>query len=260
MTALVPAPAAALWRALSAEAVKLRRTLALWMCLIAPAVVVALLMLQMFAQKAPQAPPAPPEAWGQFAIGVLGIWCFLMLPLFVTLQSALLAGLEHGADQWKHLLALPVPRGVHYGAKWLVLVAMVFAAFVVLCGLAMLGGFVLMQAKPALGLAGPPPWAFLARSSAAAFAASLLIVSLHTWLALRWRSFTVAVAAGMSATVCGFLIGQSSTYGPWYPWSLPVQVLAGQGEHLPQVVWLGVIGGLVVAAVGLRDLVRRDGA
>ena len=260
MTAFAGAPArgGALRRALSAEAVKLRRTLALWMCAIAPAVVVALLMLQLLAQRArPEAPP-PAEAWGMYASGVMGIWCFLMLPLFVTLQSALLAALEHGNGQWKHLLALPLPRGVHFVAKWLVLVAMVAAAFVVLCVLAAGGGYVLMAVKPALGLGGPPPWDFLLGGSAAAFAASLPIVSLHTWLALRFRSFTVAVAAGMSATVCGFLIGQSATFGPWYPWSMPVQVLAGKGEHLVSVVALGLIGGLVVAAVALWDLVRRD--
>jgi hypothetical protein len=249
----------ALARALGAEAVKLRRTLALWMCAIAPAVVVALLMLQLLVQKAPATPPPAEAAWGQYVTGVLGIWCFLMLPLFVTLQSALLAGLEHGASQWKHLFALPVPRGVHAAAKWVVLVAMVAAAFVVVAALAVLGGQALAAAKPALGLGGPPPWAFLATTGAAGFAASLPIVSLHTWLSLRFRSFTVAVATGMSATVCGFLIGQSATFGPWYPWSMPVQVLAADGANARQVVVAGLVGGLAIAAVALWDLARRDG-
>ena len=98
----------------------------------------------------------------------------------------------------------------------------------------------------------------LLRTSAAAYAASLLIVSLHTWIALRWRSFTIAIAVGMSATVCGFLIGQSERFGHWYPWSMPLQVMAGKGQHLELVVLVGVAGGLVVALLGLLDFGRRD--
>lgn len=245
-------------RALSAELLKLRRTLALWMCLIAPATVVVLLVLQMTFSRGPAMQPTPEAAWLMFAHGVLGIWCFLMLPLFVTLQSALLAALEHSENQWKHLLALPLPRHVHYVAKWVALVVLLLVAFVVLCVLVPIGGWVLDLLKPDFGIGGPPPLWMLVRTSAAAFAASLLIVSLHTWIALRWRSFTVAVAIGMSATVCGFLIGQSERFGYWYPWSMPLHVMAGKGQHLELIVLVGVAGGLVVALLGLLDFGRRD--
>src|SRR5687768_8102979 len=97
-----------LLRALSAEALKLRGTLALWMCLIAPATVVALYVLQMTFMDYGKRPALPPaDAWMMFAQSVLVLWALLMLPLFVTLESALLAGLEHANQQWKHLLALP---------------------------------------------------------------------------------------------------------------------------------------------------------
>jgi len=186
------------------------------------------------------------------------LWCFLMLPLFVTLQSALLAGLEHGENQWKHLLALPVPRRVHYLAKALALVAMVLAAFAVLALLIPLGGWLLMYLQPAFGLGGMPPWGRMAETAAASFAASMLIVSLQTWIAIRWRSFTVAVAVGMTATVMGFLIGQSARFGHWYPWSMPAHVLSAKAEHLEFVVLAGLIGGLLVTALGLADYLRRE--
>ena len=181
-----------------------------------------------------------------------------MLPLLVTLQSALLAGLEHNDNQWKHLLALPVPRRVHYLAKLLVLTGLVLAAFVVLLLLIPIGGWLLVLLKPAFGLHGLPPFAGLVRSAAACFAASLLIIALQTWIAIRWRSFTVAVAVGMSATVIGFLVGQSERFGHWYPWSMPMQVFAGHGEHLPFVVFAGVLGGLAVTVLGLADYLRRE--
>jgi len=246
-------------RALSAEMLKLRGTLALWMCVIAPATVVALYVLQVsFSKIVPRPAPDPAESWFFFTQSIFVLWSFLMLPLLVTLQSALLAGLEHGDNQWKHLLALPVPRRVHYLAKLLVLTGLVLAAFVVLLLLIPVGGWLLVLLKPAFGLHGMPPFAGLVRSAAACFAASWLIVALQTWIAIRWRSFTIAVAVGMSATVIGFLVGQSERFGHWYPWSMPMQVFAGHGEHLPFVVFAGVLGGLAVSALGLADYLRRE--
>ena len=58
--------------------------------------------------------------------------------------------------------------------------------------------------------------------------------------------FYVAVAVGMSATVVGFVLGQSERFGHWYPWSIPLQVVAV------------VLGGLSVTALGLLDYRRRE--
>jgi len=112
--------------------------------------------------------------------------------------------------------------------------------------------------KPAFGLAGPAPWGFLLRTAAYCYLASLLIVALQCWIAVRWSSFTVAVSVGMSATVMGFLIGQSERYGHWYPWTMPLQVLAGKGQWVEFVVVAGVAGGLAVALLGLLDFQRRE--
>ena len=250
----------ALVRALYAETLKLKGTLALWMCLVAPAVVVALYVLQISFAHLPAArgAPDPALAWEMYCKSVLGLWTFLMLPLFVTLESALLAGLEHGERQWKHLLALPLPRGAHYFAKLAALAVLVALGFVALVALIPLGGLLLPVLKPAFGLAGPPPWAFLLESAGNAYLASLLVVAISCWVAVRWSSFTVAVSVGMSATVMGFLIGQSARFGHWYPWSMPMQVLAGKGQWTGFVMTAGVLGFAVVGALALLDFHRRE--
>jgi hypothetical protein len=250
----------ALARALSAEALKLKGTLALWMCLIAPGVVVALYVLQISFAKlpVPATPPDPVAAWTMYSKSVLGLWAFLMLPLFVTLEAALLAGLEHGERNWKHLLAMPLPRGAHYLAKLLALAGLVGLAFLALVALIPLGGLLLPVVKPAFGIAGPPPWAYLLATIGQAYLASLLVVALQCWIAVRWQSFTVAVSIGMSATVMGFLIGQSERFGHWYPWSMPVQVLAGKGQWTDFVMIAGALGFVVAGALALADFRRRE--
>lgn len=249
-----------LLRALAAERVKLHGTLALRLCYIAPALVVCLCVLQILLSGKVTPMADGGQAWQRFAQGVLVLWAFLMLPLYVTLQSALLAGLEHSERQWKHLLALPLPRASHYLAKWTVLLALVLLAMGLLVLLIVIGGWLMMQLRNPLGLAGPPPWEFLLSRGAAIFAASGFIISLHTWISIRSSSFTVAVASGMSATVAGFLIAQSARFGHWYPWSMPMQVLAGEGERIHLVVTAGLVGAATFLAIGLTDFLRRDTA
>jgi hypothetical protein len=249
----------ALARALSAEVLKLRGTLAAWMCLIAPALVVTLYVLQMsFMQYGARPVPPGDQAWNLFAQSAMVLWALLMLPLFVTLQSALLAGLEHGADRWKHLLALPLPRSAHYLAKTLVLAGMVAVATLSLVVLVPIGGYVLQAMQPKAGIAGAPPWELLVSRSLACTAAAMLIVALHTWAAIRWRSFTVAVSIGMTATVAGFLIGQSEKFGKFYPWTLPLQVHAADGRFLMWAIGVGLIGGAVVTLVATVGFARRE--
>ena len=250
-----------LLHALSAESLKLRGTLALWMCLIAPATVAGLLVLQIaLSDPSKNLPETPALAWLGYSSAVMQLWAFLMMPLFITLQSALLAGLEHGNQQWKHLLALPVPKSVHYLAKQAALIGMLALAMSVLFALIPLGGWLLGVLQPTLDLSGPPPWRHMARSFSACFAAGMLITALHTWASIRWRNFTVAVALGMTATVIGFLAMQSQRYGHYYPWSMPAHAVANGTRHIQFVVTAGLIGGLLVVLAGLWDFLRRDDA
>ena len=64
-------------------------------------------------------------AWVFYTQQTLVIWSLLMLPLFVTLETALVAQWEHHSQQWKHLFALPVSRGALYAAKYLCSVAFI---------------------------------------------------------------------------------------------------------------------------------------
>jgi hypothetical protein len=247
-----------MFRAVAAEVVKLRGTLARRLCWVAPLVVVGLDVAMLLVRNLGNRPiPPPAEAWQRFASECLGLFTFLMLPLFITLQSALLAQLEHGERQWKHLLALPVPRGVHYAAKAVALLAMTFAALLFLVVFIEIGGHLLSIARPALGLRGSAPHAVLIEKAAVIFLISTCMIMIHTWVALRWSSFTVAVATGMSATVIGFLVGQSE-YRAFYPWSMALQVLGGQEVDPLRPVLVALAGAGVALVLGLWDFSRRE--
>jgi hypothetical protein len=244
-------------RALDAERLKLHRTLALRMAVVTPAVVVALCVLQLGLADAGMNQSDPKLAWRAFAGASFAVWAFLMLPLFVTLEAALLAGIEHADRQWKHLLALPLPRSAHYLAKWVALVALLVGASLVFVVLIALGGWVLMHAHPKSGLAGWPPWGWLLRRCLGMVAAALLMATIQLWVSLRWSSFTVAVAAGMAATVAGFMIGQSR-WGHLYPWSMPVQLFTRRGDHAAFAVAASAAGAALALALVVWHLTRRE--
>jgi hypothetical protein len=243
--------------ALGAESLKLRRTLALRMTVVAPAVVVALCVLQFGFNERIRGDGVPEHVWRFFAGATFDLWAFLMMPLVVTLEAALLAGLEHGERQWKHLLALPVPRAAHYLAKWTALVALLLVMAVAFAALIALGGSMLAWLHPITGIAGPPPWWWLLRACVAMVAAALLMATIQLWVAIRWSSFTVALATGIMAMVAGFMIGQSK-YSHLYPWSLPIQVFMGKGGHATFALVASAVGAAIVLALSVWDFSRRE--
>ena len=99
-------------RALHSEVLKMKGTVALKMVILAPALVF-LLMLVAFSQV----PPSTHNLWMTFAQSTLNMWALLVMPLYITIQTALIAGLDHSDNHWKSLFARPVPRWTLYVAK-----------------------------------------------------------------------------------------------------------------------------------------------
>jgi hypothetical protein len=137
----------ALVQALRAEALKLRRTLALWMALLAPLLIEVLDFILYFQRGYIRHDVENPWLWlGQ---QTLVYWSLLMLPLIITLQTALLANVEHSNQQWKHLFVLPTPRGAIYAAKQIAAMVLVGFSTLSLLALTVLNGLLLRSLESA---------------------------------------------------------------------------------------------------------------
>jgi hypothetical protein len=249
-----------LTRVLSTELIKMKGTLGFWLALLAPLVLAGLEALMMAAQGEDLMEFADGEPWLWHMKFTLTLWGLFVLPLFVTLETALLAGWEHGNGTWKTLYAQPVPRWMVTATKQfsgLVLLGIshVFLAFAVI-----VSGLLLQRVDPALGLDAPIPWPTMLGYSMLIFLISWLIIALHSFVSLRWPSFVVAMAVGIVATMSGVFFIRSDDYAPFYPWAmqgLTANKLLDQGWPLAQLVW-GIGGGLLVFLVGNWVLSRRD--
>jgi hypothetical protein len=85
--------------------------------------------------------------------------------------------------------------------------------------------------------------------------AAWLIIAIHTWISIRWASFTVALSAGVAGTFFA-LFAASARLGAYYPWLLPLNVF--NADKFNMAMLFGVIGGVVVATASCFELSRRD--
>ena len=245
-------------RALGAERLKMKRTLALWLAIIAPAVIVGLQFADVF-MRGQYYLTEGMNPWPWLARRTLGFWALLMHPLFVALETALLASLEHRNNHWKHLFALPVPRWAIYVAKQITGMALIGLSLVALSAFTVAAGFVLRFIRPGLHFGNDVPWQQILGQSGRIFLASWLIISLHTWVATRFKSFTLALGFGIAMTIIGFMVILAD-WGRFYPWALPLIVSDAFGKDAQPIaeLMMGSIGGVIVAVLGGWECIRRD--
>jgi lantibiotic transport system permease protein len=259
-------------RATHVELLKLRRTLALWASLLIPLAVISMTTaVNLSRARGTKFVLDQPNGWDSLMLDLtLILWCFVVLPLFVALETALLAGLEYRENTWKHLFALPIQRWTIYAAKLLVSYGLVCLSSLMLAVGTGLQGSILLTLRPDLGLTRPIPWDLILWRSFSFVPAVLLMVAVQTWVAIRWRSFTVGMGLGICSTAITIMLlrtlknNMSTPYGPhlasFFPWSLPYVVIAPAATaSLRETAFLvGVFAGLFASLLGGWEVARRD--
>jgi ABC-2 type transport system permease protein len=247
---------------LSAEILKLKRTNALRMVFIAPLAVTTLVTF-LAANVTTLLLNQRTELWITLTRLVLIFWAILMLPLYVTLETALVAGVDHADNHWKILLTRPVPRWTFYAAKLFVVVMMAIASMVILVGGIVVAGLVLPKLQPDLRFAPVIPIAQIARKAAQVFGLALLLVAIQHWVSLRWRSFTVAIGVGIVGMVVGYGMlftarGGSGGFAIYCPWSFPMMALLNPPANVTPLIWISATLGVALSALGGWEFSRRD--
>lgn len=235
---------------LAAELLKLRRSLVLLVAATPPLMVLALGIMMRVTGNAP-------DDWFIQISSSAAIWGFFLLPMTAIGVTALLAQLEHGPGTWSHTLALPVPKWQVFLAKAVLaqILMLVIGALVALAGLA--SGVVGSLLAPEHAISGDLDWVLVLRLYGLMFLASGLVTAIQWTLAMRFRSFTVPVSIGIGGTFVA-VAATSARSGLYFPWLMPVNVLASDPERAAIAVTLGTVGGLVLYASAIVWLSRRD--
>ena len=241
-----------LFRALHAELLKLKRTLAFRVIFVLPFFIA---LLQFFVIWRTKKFPADFKLWQTHATNSFQIWAIFMMPLLIALETALLNGIEHADKQWKHLFALPVPRHSIYFAKFVVAQWLILVSTFILALLTILVGLASIYLKPELANTDPVPFWWITKLALEVWLAAWLIIAIHTWISMRWAGFPIALGVGIGGTFFA-LFAASAAIGKYYPWLLPMNLFL-DGRFTSALV-LGIGGGLLAALLGCLEFTRRD--
>ena len=235
---------------LSVEARKLNRSLAMILALAAPGLIAVFLFFNLLRAKGHR----PWEIWTQ---GSIGVWAFFMLPMSITALTALVAHMEHGPRAWDHLRALPVARWKLYAAKAVCVVAII-AAMSVLNVLLSVGAISVAAAlKPAVAPTGALDMTHFLAAVGKVVLAAILMIAIQLWTALRFSSFVPALTLGIGGTFFS-VVATSAKQGVFFPWQMPVNVLARQAWRVETALALGGGLGTVALIAAVVHLARRE--
>jgi ABC-2 type transport system permease protein len=247
---LAVAPPARFVTALHVEFFKLRRSLALLLALVAPALVSVFVFFNVLRMERPL-------DWNTSLQTSAAIWAYFMLPMSVTALAALLASTEHVPRAWDTLRALPVPRWHLYAAKAVVTLAVVAAMSL---ALALSTGLALNAAgwlDPSVAPSGEADVLAYASLLSRIFVSALLLVAVQLWIALRYASFVPTLAVGIGGTFFA-VVATSAKAGVFLPWQIPVNQLAADPARADLALLIGGMGGAVILALMLWRLSDRE--
>jgi ABC-2 type transport system permease protein len=239
-----------MWTVLGAEARKLNRSLALLLAVAAPLMVGLFTFFSMLRRTQPQ-------PWDVWLTQSSAIWAFFMLPMSVTALTALVAHMEHSARAWDHLRSLPRPRWTIYAAKALCVLVLV-AAMSFLSLIFAYGAVTAASAiRPGSAPEGEPALAIHALTMARIWLASLLLTAVQFWTAIRFQSFVPALSLGIGGTFFS-VVATSAEEGIYFPWQMPVNMLATDPDRAGTALVLGCGLGVLALTLTIIQLSARE--
>ncbi|GHG10463.1 hypothetical protein GCM10017783_23620 [Deinococcus piscis] len=231
---------------LQLEVLKLRRTL-VWPAVLGLPLVPAAVNLGWFTATGFRG-----RDWAEPLGNAQVTWFLLLEPLVLGLLAAQLTGLEGYSGGWRLIFAAPRPRHEGLLPLGLLLLGLSLLMMVIMGGMTALSSAL-------LPLSGTPNWTQFACDLGRGWLASLGLLGLSMWAALRFSNFLVPLGLGAAEILLAFAGLSQPLLSPWWPWSLPI--LAAQppdGGSALRLLLISVGLGVAFALLTVREAERRE--
>ncbi|MBD3401984.1 hypothetical protein GF420_03740 [candidate division GN15 bacterium] len=238
-----------------AERMKLKRTLALWLVLLTPLLVAGIQL--MILANMDKLPWEGVSGWVWLQRSVGPIWSLFVFPMLIAVVTALHGAVEHTSGGWRRIFALPTSRPAICLAKlgWAHVLLLLTNLWLVLLLVGV--GLLWHQLKPSFGFAGIIPSGSFLLMAVKFYLAAGFVISFQYWLANRSASFALALGIGIGGTFVG-MVQATGWYQKLFPWKYMINTQAAI-EGVPELALaLGISGGIVLGALSVWDLARRD--
>lgn len=235
---------------LSADRQKFHRT-PIWLLVVLGPILVIILQTANYLLRYDYLTSTAKDVWTKLTVDVHFL-AMLLLPMGTAVLASLMAGMEHQANAWKQLFALPRSRASIYLSKHVWLLLMLLVSGILLgAGLLILG--------LALGFGPRIPWSLIVGEAFLPVLAILPVLGLQLWLSTVVSNQAVPISIGIGGAVFGLLLAQSKITA-LLPWAYPVlsAPVADPMINPARYVPLALVVGAVIITLGTIHVTRRD--
>lgn len=237
---------------LKIELLKTKRSLALLMMFLSPAMVILVNCL-VFINN--QGVAVEKNGWGLFWSANFSMWGYFMMPLYVALVTALLNGIEHNSNGWRHMLSLPVKLKDLFLVKLILAMIFLIGASLTL----FFGVFTSILLFKLLGYQGDDLINIgVIIKLVYACISSFSILTIQHIVSWRWENIVISLGLGVIATMS---IIQFSSSQYWYlnPWSYTlISTNSPSIENQFLALIFSVTVGLVLTITAIKWLKTRE--
>lgn len=141
---------------------------------------------------------------------------FIMVPLSITIFASKIVNIEHEANTWKTLFALPISKYSIYLSKFIYLFLLcMFSATFIVGSLLFIGIF--------LDFNGPIPWDLILKQAFYPYIVSFPLMAFQLWVSMVCQNQIIPISLGIIFTLSGFFL-QNVKWLFWvYPiWGTPI--------------------------------------
>lgn len=233
-----------LFKSISAEFIKLKRTPILWLIFIGGATISAIAIFRQVTN--PYYDIALSSPWPYYFDFHFNLIALLFLSLFVILMVHLLTSLEEQANAWKQLYTLPFAKGYIYFSKLIALVLILLFTLLSYIVLSYITGHIIDQFVPEYEFSFyRPEWGRIMGYTMHLFCSVLGILGIQYWLSMQHRNYLIPLGIGVLGFVIGLLLFiLNLPIGAYFPYTyvMHVNVTFIHSEQLMNTPSLGGLG------------------
>lgn len=141
---------------------------------------------------------------------------FIMVPLSIAIFASKIVNIEHEANTWKILFALPISRYSIYLSKFIYLFSLcVFSATFIVGSILFIG--------LSFDFNGPIPWELILKQAFYPYIVSFPLMAFQLWISMVCQNQMIPISLGIIFTLSGFFL-QNLKWLFWvYPiWGTPI--------------------------------------
>lgn len=251
-------------KAFKAEWLKLRNAGMFWLVLIMAAFIPGIFTLAgLVVNESGIGPGNSENAWRSFVANCFTGFGIFFYPIFLSLLVIRLTQMEHRGGGWKLIEVQPISKLSLYLGKFSIAVTVALTCIVALILFSLLGGTIIMLAKPASGFSKfSIPWEFISGFGLRLLIAGLGVLGIQYLFSVVISGFIWPFAIGLVGTITGtILFGFRKAL--WWPYIAPGLTVtnpegSSAGNFLMYYEWLSLAWMIIALWLGYQWYERKN--